>query len=236
VDRLSLYLEKDDQVEKIHFEIRRMINAGYTARDQEVVKKHVEELKKEGIPAPESTPTAYGVNTRSIYLDNEIDEIEVIGNKTSGEAEFVLLCHGKDIYVGVGSDHTDRELEVASIIKSKQICPNLISRHVWDLKEARKDWDEMILRSWVKDDKGMKILYQEAPLSKMMTPEDLMAFVKNKMDDKNLDGVVIYSGTIPILTEETNYNNYFEVELFNPKTGKKLGLTYGIKVLDYLKE
>lgn len=46
MDRLSLYLEKDDQVEKIHFEIRRMINAGYTARDQEVVKKHVEELKR----------------------------------------------------------------------------------------------------------------------------------------------------------------------------------------------
>ncbi len=235
MNRLNLRLERGDQVKRIHFEIRRMVNAGYTGRDQEAVRKHIEELKKEGIPAPESTPTAYEVNTRLIYLDEETDEIEVIGNKTSGEAEFVLLCQGREVYVGVGSDHTDRELEVASIIKSKQICPNLMSRRVWRLKDAKEDWDEMILRSWVKNDNRARILYQEAPLKKMMTPEDLMAFVKDKMDDKNLDGVVIYSGTIPILTGETNYNNYFEVELFNPRTGKKIGLTYGVKVLDYLK-
>jgi len=235
VNRLKLSLERDDQVETIHFEIRRMVNAGYTGRDQEAVRKHIEELKKEGIPAPESTPTAYEVNTRLIYIDDETDEIEVIGNKTSGEVEFVLLCQGREVYVGVGSDHTDRELEGSSIIKSKQICPNLISRRVWRLRDAREDWDETMLRSWVKDDAGAKILYQEAPLKKMMTPEDLMAFVQGKLDDRNLDGVVIYSGTIPILTGETNYNDYFEVELFNGRTGNKLGFAYGVKVLDYLK-
>jgi len=235
VKRLKLSLQKDDQIEEIHFEMRRMVNAGYTGRDREAVKKHIEELKKEGIIAPESTPTAYEVNTQLIYFDDEIEEIEVIGNKTSGEAEFILLCHGKEVYVGVGSDHTDRELEVISIIKSKQICHNLMSRRIWLLKDVRKDWDELMLRSWVKNDEGMKILYQEAPLSRMMTPEDLMAFVQDKMDDKNLEGVVIYSGTIPTFTEGPNYDNYFEVELSNPKTGKKLRCSYEVRVLDYLR-
>jgi hypothetical protein len=61
-----------------------------------------------------------------------------------------------------------------------------------------------------------------------------MSFVKNKMEDKRLDGVVIYSGTIPLLREKPNYNNYFEVELYNPDKGKRLNCAYNIHVLDYL--
>lgn len=122
-----------------------------------------------------------------------------------------------------------------SIIKSKQICPNIISKYVWDLKEVRKDWDGMILRSWVRNDQADKILYQEAFLSSIMTPEYLMEFVKNKMGEKNLKGVVIYSGTIPILAERVHFSHYFEVELYDPKTGRRLGCSYKINVLSYLK-
>ena len=232
MNTLKLLIEGDDREEKIRFKMRRMVDAGYTGRNQEAVRKHIEELKREGVPAPDSTPAAFEIITKLIYFD---DEIEVIGDKTSGEAEFVLLCSAKEIYVGVGSDHTDRELESISIIKSKQMCPNVMSSRVWRLRDVRENWDEMILRSWVENDEGMRTLYQEAPLSAMMTPEDLMAFVKDKLDDKDLEGVVIYSGTVPNLTEKTNYNHYFEVELHNPKTGKNLGCYYRVKVLNYLR-
>ena len=231
MNTLKVTLDSDGRKEEILFQIKRMVNAGYTGRNQKAVRQHIEELKKEGIPAPESTPTAYEVISKLIYFD---PEIEVIGNKTSGEAEFVLLCSGQEVYVGVGSDHTDRELESVSIIKSKQVCPNVMAPYVWRLKDVRKGWDRMILRSWVVTDKGEKVLYQEAPLSVIMTPEDLMSFVKKKMEDKRLDGVVIYSGTIPLLREKANYNNYFEVELYNPDNGKRLNCAYKIHVLDYL--
>jgi len=231
MNTLKLTLAIDGREEEIFFQIRRMVNAGYTGRNQEAVKQHIEELKKEGIPAPESTPTAYEVISKLVYFD---PEIEVIGNKTSGEAEFVLLCSGQEVYVGVGSDHTDRELESVSIIKSKQVCPNVMAGRVWRLKDVRQGWDKMILRSWVATDRGEKVLYQEAPLSVMMTPEDLMSFVNNKMADKRLDGVVIYSGTIPLLREKPNYNNYFKVELYNPDNGKRLNCAYNIHILDYL--
>ena len=231
MNTLKIVLDSDGRKEEILFQIRRMVNAGYTGRNREAVRQHIEELRKEGVPAPESTPTAYEVISKLIYFD---PEIEVIGNRSSGEAEFVLLCSDHEVYVGVGSDHTDRELESVSIIKSKQICPNVMTPYVWRLNDVRKGWDEMILRSWVFNDKGEKILYQEAPLSVMMTPEDLMSFVKNKMEDKRLEGVVIYSGTIPLLGEKPNYNNYFEAELFNPDNGKKLNCAYNIQVLDFL--
>lgn len=228
---LKFYLETMGREEEIHFEMRRMVNAGYTGRNQEAVRKHIEELKKEGIPAPESTPTAYEVISKLLYFD---DEIEVIGDKTSGEAEYVLLCAGGDVYVGVGSDHTDRELESVSIIKSKQVCPNILSSRVWNLKDVRKDWDEMILRSWIQDDKEKRILYQEAPLAAVMAPEDLMGFVQGRMDEKRLDGVVIYSGTIPVILNQIYYSHSFEAELYHPGHGKRLTCTYGVKVLNYL--
>lgn len=229
---LKFTLEKMGREEKIHFVMRRMINAGYTGRDQEKVRHHIEELKKEGVPAPESTPTAYEMITQSVYID---EEIEVIGERTSGEAEYVLLCSGDEVYVGVGSDHTDRELESVSIIKSKQICPNLISSRLWRLQEVRKDWDEILLRGWTKNEEGQKILYQEAPLSAMLTPEDLMEFIQKRLKDRNLDGTMIFSGTIPLLTGTFVYGPYFEAELFNPQTGRRLALSYRVQVLDYLK-
>ncbi|MDO9351288.1 MAG: DUF2848 family protein, partial [Deltaproteobacteria bacterium] len=73
------------------------------------------------------------------------------------------------------------------------------------------------------------------PLSAMMTPEDLMGFVKNRLDDKNLNGMVIFSGTIPILTGKFVYGPYFEAELYNPRTGKRLNCHYQVQVLDYLR-
>ncbi len=230
--RMKLYLETNGREEEIHFKMRRMVNAGYTGRDQEKVRKHIEELKKEGVPAPDSTPTAYEMISKLVYFD---EEIEVIGERTSGEAEYVLLCSGEEVYVGVGSDHTDRELESVSIIKSKQVCPNIMSKRIWRLKEIRKDWDEIILRGWVKNEEGERVLYQEALLSAMMTPEDLMGFVKNRLDDKNLNGMVIFSGTIPILTGKFVYGPYFEAELYNPRTGKRLNCHYQVQVLDYLR-
>lgn len=231
MDTLKLYLETMAGEEEIRFKMRRMVNAGYTGRDQERVRRHIEELKKEGVPAPESTPTAYEMISKLVYFD---DEIEVIGERTSGEAEYVLLCSGEEVYVGVGSDHTDRELESVSIIKSKQVCPNIMSKRIWRLKEIRGDWDEIILRGWVKNEEGERVLYQEALLSAMMTPEDLMGFVKNRLDDKNLNGMVIFSGTIPILTEKFVYGPYFEAELFHPRSGRKLNCSYRIRALNYL--
>jgi len=230
--RMKLYLETMGREEEFHFEMRRMVNAGYTGRDQEKVRNHIEELKKEGVPAPESTPTAYGMITQLLYFE---DEIEVVSERTSGEAEYILLCSGEEVYVGVGSDHTDRELESVSIIKSKQVCPNIMSDRLWRLKEIRGDWDEIVLRGWVKNEEGERVLYQEALLSAMMTPEDLMDFVKNKSIDKSLDGTMIFSGTIPILTGKFVYGPYFEAELYNPRTGKRLNCHYQVQVLDYLR-
>jgi hypothetical protein len=207
-----------------------MINAGYVGRNQEDVRKHVEELKREGIPAPDSTPTVYPVMTSMITT---ADSIEVVGDKTSGEGEFVLFMDGQDIYVGVGSDHTDRELETVSILKSKQLCFNVVSRKVWPFQEIGDHWDELGLKSWVKQ-AGEKVLYQETLLSAILTPADLIDFVKSKVKDGNLDSTIIFSGTVALLTPEINYGDYFEVALDDPLMNRSLSCSYSVEQLTYL--
>jgi len=230
LNRLNLTVESKSGPRDLEFTVRRMINAGYVGRNQEDVRKHIEELKREGIPAPDSTPTVYPVMTRMITT---ADSIEVVGDKTSGEGEFVLFIDGQDIYVGVGSDHTDRELEAVSILKSKQLCFNVASRKVWPFEEVREHWDELVLSSWVKE-ADKKVLYQQTQLSAILAPSDLFDFVKSKVKDKNLSSTIIFSGTVAILTPEINYGDYFEVALDDPIMNRSLSCSYSVERLEYV--
>jgi hypothetical protein len=225
-----LIVESKEGSRDLAFPVNRMINAGYVGRNQEEVRRHIEELKREGIPAPDSTPTVYPVIPSMITA---ADSIQVVGDRTSGEGEFVLFIKGQDIYVGVGSDHTDRELEAVSVLKSKQLCFNVVSRKVWPFNEVRDHWDELLLRSWVKE-ADEKVIYQQTRLSAIMAPEDLLAFVKSKVKDGNLDSTVIFSGTVAILTPEINCGNYFEVTLEDPVMNRSLLCAYSIERLEYL--
>lgn len=227
---LNLTVKSRDGTRGLTFPVKRMVNAGYVGRDQEAVKAHIEELKREGVPAPEEVPTLYPVAS---YLITTGGVLEVVEEANSGEAEFVLLLQEGHMYVGVGSDHTDRQLEAASIIKAKQMCPNVISSTVWPYEEVKVVWDDLDLRSWVqKDDK--RILYQESKLAAILTPEDLLSFVKSKVKDEDLENMVIYSGTVAVLAGEIISGHGFEVELHNPYNGDSLWCKYKVKLIDYI--
>ena len=216
--------------ESIHLSIAKVVNAGFAGRDQKFVRKHIEELKKEGVPAPERTPTIYPVSPNMITQDSTI---HVLDGRTSGEAEYVLIITDDKVYVGVGSDHTDRDLEVTSISKSKQIYPNVISKEIWLLEDIQDIWDQLLLRSWVVVGKERK-LYQEARLSTLLTPDSLMNFVKSKLKDNSMYGLLIYSGTVSVLSAEIIFGEGFEVELLNPINQIRLTCSYEIHIMDFL--
>ena len=230
MNALNLTLDQKGRREPVSFSVRRMVNAGFVGRDREAVRRHIAELKREGVPVPEEVPTLYPVAS---YLITTGDMLEVVDESTSGEAEFVLLLEEGEIYVGAGSDHTDRNLEASSIIKAKQICPNVVSSVVWPYEELKDVWDDLVLRSWVEKD-GQRIPYQETKLSSIMSVEDILSFVRSKVKDGDLDGMVIYSGTVPSLGGEIIYGEGFEVELHNPQANDSLWCKYKVRLLDYL--
>ena len=67
------------------------------------------------------------------------DGIEVTGDNTSGEAEFIIARIDGENWVGIGSDHTDRELEKQGITIAKQICDKPMGGDFWRYSEVA-DW------------------------------------------------------------------------------------------------
>jgi Protein of unknown function (DUF2848) len=227
---LNLVLERTHERRPLIVAYDRMVNAGYVGKNQQEVRRHIQELAAKGIPGPKSTPTVYPVVCRALTTDSAI---EVYGDKTSGEAEYVLLVVTEDdVYVGVGSDHTDRRLEEIDIPRAKQICPNILSRTVWPLAEVEKHWDDLLLSATVVKD-GKTIRYQEGRLGLLLNPAQLIDFVKQKIKGP-LRNLVIFSGTMGMLTNDFVFAERFCAQLIDEKLGRRLELAYDIFPLSTL--
>jgi hypothetical protein len=228
--KLDLMLESKQGRRQLAFNYSRMINAGYVGKNQEEVRRHIEELAAKGIPGPKSIPVLFPVVCHALTTGSMI---EVYGNETSGEVEYVLCVVSEDeVYVGLGSDHTDRHLEETDIPRSKQICPNLMSRTVWPLGEVEEHWDDLLISASVVKN-AEAILYQEGRLGLLLNPAELMAFVKTKISGP-LQNLIIFSGTMGTLTGEFVFGESFEAKLIDEKTNRRLEISYDVRPLDYL--
>lgn len=218
--------EKDGNEKNIDFIPVHIINAGYTGRDQAAVQAHIDELKEEGIPAPDKTPVYFTKFEERMTQENSFEVLDETDH--SGEAEFALLFDNGEVYVGAGSDHTDRKLETVDIPKAKQVYPNTISRDLWKLSDVVDHWDDIVIRSWVKVD-GVRTLFQEAALTAMLDANDIIDRVKELLvDPEDTQGLVVYSGTVASIIK-SEYSPYFEVELEDPVLGRKLRNYYELK-------
>lgn len=211
---------RGDQRE-VGFAPRRIIIAGYTGRNQEEVRAHIRELAAQGIPAPAEVPTIFRATLDRLTTDSQV---EVVGAHAAGEAEAVMLVDGSDVWVAVGSDYTDRELEKIDVTAAKQVCPKPVSAEVWRYADVRERWDSLVLRSWV-GQSGREQLYQEGCMSALLRPEDLLAILRQRLG-KLVDGAVIFTGTIPLLGGRFVPKPYFEAELFDESTGRSLRCVY----------
>lgn len=211
------------------FDVQRLVNAGYTGRDEAAVREHIEELKAEGVPAPDRFPTLYA---KPSHLVTTAGEIEVAGERTSGEAEFALFVTDDAVYVAVGSDHTDREVERDSVPVSKLVCPNVVGTGAWRLDEVIDHWDALELRSWTERD-GERLPYQDASVDRIKPPEELLAFVEERTTGPPT-GTALFSGSVATLTDDLVCGDRFEVELYDPELDRRLTCGYDVSVIDWL--
>jgi hypothetical protein len=227
---INLTLQTITGAEPLNFQVQRMINAGFTGRDQAAAQHHLDELAAEGIPVPDEIPVLYPVIRQTLLIDP--GAIEVYSDKTCAEVEFVMLVSGKKTCIGLGSDHTDRKLEETDIPRAKQICPNLMSATVWPLEDLEDHWDQITMRL-TQTDGGQEILYQEGPLKLMMTPRALMDLVSSKRRG-GLNGYVIFSGTIGNLTGGFVFGQNVKAELIDPVLDRSLVLEYRVEDISCL--
>lgn len=150
----------------------------------------------------------------------------MIGKQTSGEAEIVLVFGdtSEDVFVTVGSDHTDRGLETVDINKSKQVCDKPFASKAWKLEEVIDHWDELLLSSQVYVN-GKWEDYQRHQISAVISYDEIKSFLVGK--DIDLKNSIIFSGTVPLLNG-FKYGEKFRMVFTDPVTKDEIISEYSI--------
>jgi hypothetical protein len=149
--------------------------------------------------------------------------IEIPGTTSSGEVEFVLLKRRSKLYVGVGSDHTDRKVEAYNVTVSKQMCAKPLAPELWRFADVADHWDRLILRSWI-GDPGSLALYQEGLVSSIRHPNDLLSTYG---DQSSGNTMAMFCGTLAV-RGGIRPSSRFEFELEDPVRGRRIRHGYAI--------
>ena len=213
-------------IHKITGNVRHLIMAGWTGRDRVAQEKHMAELELLGIRRPPAIPVYYRVSSSRLTASNSI---EVVGADSSGEVEFVLVQHGGALWIGVGSDHTDRKVEAYNITVSKQMYDKPVAPELWPFDELKDHWDRLVLRSWAVTG-GSRRLYQEGNVSAMLHPHDLITGYVPGGGTALSEGTVMFGGTLAAIGGIQSADR-FEFELQDPALNRRLAHGYDIHSL-----
>ncbi len=222
---LSLIGEDRNGTRDIRAELGAVVIAGWTGRDAEAVEAHIRELERIGVKRPKSTPIFYRV---SAALLTTAGAIQVAGQDTSGEVEPVLVSLADGLWVGVGSDHTDRKLEVVGVTIAKQLCAKPLAPRLWPFAEVAAHWDRLILRSYGVQG-GERRLYQEGDVAGLRDPRELMRLYLGR--EATLPaGMAMFGGTLAAHGGIASAER-FEIELEDPVLRRCIAHAYDIVTL-----
>lgn len=211
-------------VSTVGFGVENNCVIGWAGRDMEKTMEHIRELESIGVPAPRSIPTIYPVSP--VTLTQE-PVITCMGDRSCGEVEFIIFKRQGQIYVGIGSDHTDRELESLSVLKSKAICEKPVGKILWRYEEIKDHWDELEMTAWQVVD-GEERLYQQGTAAALLPLETLVRAAESAFP--HLEDCVIFSGTVPTVAGMV-YGSRFRACIQDTKLGRALELAYDVKVV-----
>ncbi|VWB20761.1 hypothetical protein BPS26883_00829 [Burkholderia pseudomultivorans] len=202
-----------------------LVIAGWTGRDTAAMEKHIRELEALGVRRPATTPVFYRVAANRL---DPAPAIQVSGGQSSGEAEFVLVRDGGETFVGVASDHTDREVETYGITVSKQMCGKPCANTLWRLDDVAAHWDRLVLRAYATIG-GERVLYQQGSVTAMRTPDDLLAqFARH--GGRFVDGTAMLGGTLAAIGG-IRPAEHFEIELEDPVLGRTIRHAYAVETM-----
>lgn len=193
----------------------RLIVAGWTGRDRAAVDHHIEELAAIGVPAPSTVPLYYQCAPALLTQETEI---QALGDETSGEAEPFLLRQNGKIWIGLGSDHTDRALEAHSVAASKQICAKPVADVLWPLEAVNPHLDDLMLKSWIEEN-GSWVLYQDGKLASILPLKQLMSGAPLA------EGTAMLCGTLPAIGG-VRPARAFRMSLTDPVHGQSIDWSY----------
>jgi hypothetical protein len=213
-----------DRNDRVGVEIDSLIIAGWAGRNAAAIEHHIEELAALGIPRPSTTPLYYRVAAQTM---TQSSRLVVLGPDSSGEVEPVVVAMADGLWIGIGSDHTDRKAEASGIALSKQLCGKPVGAQLWSYADVEGHWDELVIRSWATVN-GERLLYQDSPISALRTPRDLIR--RQTGTDALPAGTLMFCGT-PGAIGGIRPGTRFEMEIMDPILKRSLTHAYDIDVL-----
>lgn len=224
VHNLTFRMHSGGKTETGSVALQSAVIAGWTGRDPVAREKHIAELEALGIARPKSTPIYYRVSGSRLTTATEI---EVAGAESSGEVELVLIRDEGALWVGIGSDHTDRKVEAYCVTVSKQMCDKPLAPELWAFDDVQAHWDELTLRSWIEED-GERRLYQEGSAAHMLPPEAIISgfAAGGAFPEKT----AMFCGTLAA-KGGIRPSSRFSFELFDPVRNRRISHAYDIAVL-----
>ena len=202
--------------------VHKVIVGGWTGRDKAALRHHIEELAKLGVKPPAQTPVFYRVGVSRLTT---ADRIEVIGDGSSGEVEYVLLDRGGRLWVGAGSDHTDRVVEHMGITVAKQLCDKPIATTFWPLDEVEGHWDELRIRATIEEGGG-EVVYQDGGVAGLISPAELIERL-GAAGGALGDGVLMFGGTCGAIGG-VRFSPRFRFQLSDPVLGRTISHAYDV--------
>lgn len=209
----------------IAVEIENLIVAGWTGRDPAAIAHHIEELAAIGVSPPSRVPLFYRISTSQL---TQTTRLQVLGPDSSGEVEPVLVSLVDGLWVGIGSDHTDRKAEAMGVALSKQLCGKIVGEALWRFADVAPHWDRLILRSWAVFG-SERCLYQEGFAAAIRPPAELLRLYLGGDGDLPA-ATLMYCGTLGA-KGGVRAADRFEMELEDPVLGRKLAHAYDVKEL-----
>jgi len=222
---LALTLHGGPDARPTEVAINAAVIAGWTGRDPVAVEKHIKELEALGVKRPATTPIFYRVAAARLTTT---DTIEAVGESSGGEVEFVLLQHGGRLWVGAGSDHTDREVEKLGVTVSKQMCEKPVAPAFWAFDDVAAHWDRLLLRAHVVEG-GERMLYQEGAVTAMLDPRALIARHAGRL----AEGTLMFCGTLAT-HGGVRPTREFAFEIEDPVRGRRIAHAYRVRTLPIL--
>jgi hypothetical protein len=235
---LSLTLQSGGASMRREVGIDDAIVAGWTGRDSAAVEKHIRELEALGVKRPATTPIFYRVSAARLTTATEI---EAAGTHSGGEVEFVLLQHDGRMWVGAGSDHTDRQVETYGVTVSKQMCDKPVAPVFWAFEEIAPHWDQLKLRGHVVEN-GERKIYQEGLVTAMLAPLDLIGRYslltlpreRGRVRSGHLpENTLMFCGTLAA-RGGVRPTERFEFEIEDPVLGRSITHAYSVRILPVL--
>lgn len=150
-------------------------------------------------------------------------EIQALGDVTGGNVGYLLVAAGFGTLLGLASDHTDHVLLPHSGAGARQICPKPVCRQAWRLADVADHAAQLIMRSWIEDAGGNRLLCQEVTASDVGLPDEVIAG----------HGLPAGAAVIcaPQAPEMARGASAFAIEIEDPVRGRKLEHRYAVCAL-----